>query len=891
MGEMWCNSPDGFRRAGCSRSRGSGAARLGAVARTLRATLLLAFVAAANSAGHHETAADWARRGAPSRPGHPPRSRAEPAPESARRVASRPLVASRHLGAAPSVASGLGELDVTRLHRRAREIEEAAYAAPSPISGAAVDDDDALAMLEAVDADVRALDEDFPELARFSDDAAVEALELESAAAAAAFQEAQENQMLGGRSEELAAEDAYAEVRRSIEEEGRDDLQKDASAGKKSGASRRTKDASSSGKHRKSHKNRGKKRDGGPERSKDAFELDAAAFELETSSTSSTFSSSSSFLDSALATAASDSPDSASSASDLILQLTTKAPPPPPEGSESASSGFPSFVPGATVDASDAEKALDGWTLAWSDEFDGDHLDSTKWTARDDRSSSSTRGTPGTTHPDRTPGLPPEDAEEQTYDPRECRVRGGALAIRTRKKPGEYFFVPGARRTDPTRESPFASCWVDSREAFSQTYGRIEIRAKFPEHQCPGVSPRHRLFPDPATSVPRDACWPTGGQVDVASAYGRGRGGPGARAGTVEAGYHFAPQGECGVDGEAKAQYPPQSGGTGSDDNPLTDNLNNLRGDFHSEFHVFAVEWDKRSLAYFVDGVETLRLSQFHVPIIPRWPFYVALSTAVSAFGMPDALECDYDSYHYVDYVRVYRRETRGVDGKVWTFLGSSVAGLAVALALVACCAARNALDEDEGATDDYGGEYYHYSGRRGGGEFRSHPRGGGDEYEYEYGGGDAREPPRVRSVSRDFGVARDGATPLLEEDSEDGVDRSGGALFVRTRGGYYSASARGGFAGAEAEAIERSRRFDRVDRAPRRETLRLFDEAPGFSGGGGGRGGPRGDAALKRRWAPAAGRETAPLIGGVSLRLPEADGGRGGRGAERGSERAYDRV
>ena len=46
MGEMWCNSPDGFRRAGCSRSRGSGAARLGAVARTLRATLLLAFVVA-----------------------------------------------------------------------------------------------------------------------------------------------------------------------------------------------------------------------------------------------------------------------------------------------------------------------------------------------------------------------------------------------------------------------------------------------------------------------------------------------------------------------------------------------------------------------------------------------------------------------------------------------------------------------------------------------------------------------------------------------------------------------------------------------------------------------------------------------------------------------------
>jgi len=48
-----------------------------------------------------------------------------------------------------------------------------------------------------------------------------------------------------------------------------------------------------------------------------------------------------------------------------------------------------------------------------------------------------------------------------------------------------------------------------------------------------------------------------------------------------------------------------------------------------------------------------VELTAFHVPIIPRWPFYLILNTAVSPFGLPDALECDYDLYHYVDYVRV----------------------------------------------------------------------------------------------------------------------------------------------------------------------------------------------------------------------------------------------
>ena len=70
------------------------------------------------------------------------------------------------------------------------------------------------------------------------------------------------------------------------------------------------------------------------------------------------------------------------------------------------------------------------------------------------------------------------------------------------------------------------------------------------------------------------------------------------------------------------------------------------------------MEWDKESLKYFVDDEMTSEITRyvfpfpnpdalfahtrltlsfigirFHVPIIPRWPFFLILNTAVSPFG------------------------------------------------------------------------------------------------------------------------------------------------------------------------------------------------------------------------------------------------------------------
>ena len=67
---------------------------------------------------------------------------------------------------------------------------------------------------------------------------------------------------------------------------------------------------------------------------------------------------------------------------------------------------------------------------------------------------------------------------------------GGALALRTRRRSGDFFLVPGAKRASAS-EYPFSSCWVDTAKTFTQTYGRVEIRAKLPDHACPGVWPQH----------------------------------------------------------------------------------------------------------------------------------------------------------------------------------------------------------------------------------------------------------------------------------------------------------------------------------------------------------------------------------------------------------------
>ena len=82
-----------------------------------------------------------------------------------------------------------------------------------------------------------------------------------------------------------------------------------------------------------------------------------------------------------------------------------------------------------------------------------------------------------------------------------------------------------------------------------------------------------------------------------------------------------------------------------------------FNADWAREFHVFAVEWDKESLRFFIDDVFTHEVNAYSAPMIPRWPFFVGIGTSVSPYGVLEALKnCEQDDqFAIIDYCRVLK--------------------------------------------------------------------------------------------------------------------------------------------------------------------------------------------------------------------------------------------
>lgn len=351
------------------------------------------------------------------------------------------------------------------------------------------------------------------------------------------------------------------------------------------------------------------------------------------------------------------------------------------------------------------------------------------------------------------------EQEEETVDKetwfheRNCKVVDGALVIASRKTVGKYdkpnnfdddnddngvfLDIPGAQKFSES-EFPFESCYIDSSKAFSQVYGRYEVRARLPglsydpndKDTCAGVFPRIELLSDPDKTVPKDACWPRGGDIRVAQAFGQGRGGPGAKIGAVESGFHFMPSGAtCGVDGYVvdrtrpfelmnqveKSEYLAMNSSVSSSASGTTssrlgeEEKIKFNADWAREFHVFAVEWDKESLRFFIDDVFTHEVNAYSAPMIPRWPFFVGIGTSVSPYGVLEALKnCEQDDqFAIIDYVRVYSKKSphEVINNEVYFFWLFAVIVLPT-LATMYCSAKyliRQVIREDLFGADEKG--------------------------------------------------------------------------------------------------------------------------------------------------------------------------------------------
>ena len=238
--------------------------------------------------------------------------------------------------------------------------------------------------------------------------------------------------------------------------------------------------------------------------------------------------------------------------------------------------------------------------LAWSDEFDGETIDTTNWTYD-------------------IGGWGWGNGEAQYYTDRSenARVQNGLLVIEAAKEQFEASYYTSARLlTQGLREFQ---------------YGYIESRIKVPDGK--GTWPAFWMLGanfGRDTENPDDSNWPDVGEIDIMEYAGKE---PDLVLGTI---------------------HGPGYAGAGG----LT-TWNRQEFSIADDFHTFAIDWDYDGIRWYFDGelyAEKSRDSVGEREWVFDQPFFIILNLAlggtIGGLIPPDA---DFPQYLYVDYVRVYQ--------------------------------------------------------------------------------------------------------------------------------------------------------------------------------------------------------------------------------------------
>ena len=254
-------------------------------------------------------------------------------------------------------------------------------------------------------------------------------------------------------------------------------------------------------------------------------------------------------------------------------------------------------------------------TLVWSDEFDGNALDLTKWGYQ--------TGTQDAYHGNIGGPNNWGNNELQYYTEDSVQVNNGSLIITAQKR--EY----GGK--------DYTSARILTRDLAYFTYGYIEAKMKTPAIN--GMWPAFWMLPQPTSHSSTNneyGGWATNGEIDIMEAKGR-------LGNVVDTTLHF---------------------GGGWPNNRYLGTSHTLTSSTE-EWHVYAIDWTAEKITWYIDGKAVFTLTN------DRW--YSEASTAPSApFDKPFYLLFDlavggnYDggtrppkdftsAAMYVDYVRVYK--------------------------------------------------------------------------------------------------------------------------------------------------------------------------------------------------------------------------------------------
>jgi beta-glucanase (GH16 family) len=192
--------------------------------------------------------------------------------------------------------------------------------------------------------------------------------------------------------------------------------------------------------------------------------------------------------------------------------------------------------------------------------------------------------------------------ELQAYVPEAVRVRSGLLELTANRGSIEY---RGSRL-------PFTSGTITTHEKFSFSFGRLVVRARLPRGQ--GLWPAFWLLPESLE-------WPP--EIDLFEVRGQA---PAILHQTI----HWR-------DPVRGAQF---------------DTTQHIGPDLSVGFHEFRVDWSADDITWFVDGVETRRVTGR----VPSAPMYLNAGLAVGGDfpGAPDG-STPFPAVLEIDYVRVFK--------------------------------------------------------------------------------------------------------------------------------------------------------------------------------------------------------------------------------------------
>ncbi|MCD1259685.1 carbohydrate binding domain-containing protein [Paenibacillus athensensis] len=275
----------------------------------------------------------------------------------------------------------------------------------------------------------------------------------------------------------------------------------------------------------------------------------------------------------------------------------------------------PSATPGTQPSGPSqaAGGAQNPWQLVWSDEFNGETIDTSKWNVEDT----------GVVY----------NNELEYYSPNNARII----------KDGTISALELNARSESIQGRNYSSGKLTSKTKGDWTYGKYVVRAKLPVQQ--GMWPA--IWMMPTDEFEQYGPWPGSGEIDIMELTG-----------------------PVASDPDHADQYPRTVHGTLHFDMPHASKSDSYMlpagQTFADAYHEFALEWLPGVIRMYVDGHKYFETGDwgtkkdgqpeyYTYPAPFDRPFYMILNLAVGG-DMPGSPKADFVSDHmYVDYVRVYK--------------------------------------------------------------------------------------------------------------------------------------------------------------------------------------------------------------------------------------------